>query len=51
MWETPPDLFEFGCDLFNFKPEIDFCATKHDKKCELYYGLNEKYNHDNSSLV
>ena len=43
IWETPPDLFEFGCDLYNFKPKIDVCATAQDKKCELFYGLNEKW--------
>ena len=43
LWETPPDLFEFGCDLFNFKPEIDLCATAKDTKCKTFFGLNEKW--------
>ena len=43
IWETPPDLFEFGCDLFNFKPEIDLCATAKDTKCKMFFGLNEKW--------
>jgi len=45
-WETPPDLFEFGCKLFNFHPEIDVCATAQDKKCELFIGedsLNKEW--------
>ena len=37
-------IFEFGCELFNFTPEIDVCATAQDKKCELFIGENEKYN-------
>jgi len=45
IWETPPDLFEFGCNLFNFKPEVDLCATAKDTKCKVFFGLNEKYNH------
>ena len=43
-WETPPDLFEFGCKLFNFHPEIDVCATAQNKKCELFLGENKKGN-------
>jgi len=49
IWETPPDLFEFGCELFNFRPEIDVCATAQDKKCELFIGedsLNKEWNRD-----
>ena len=40
IWETPPDLFEFGCNLFNFRPEIDVCATAQDTKCELFINKN-----------
>ena len=39
-WETPPHIFKFGCDLFNFTPEIDVCATAQDKKCEIFIGEN-----------
>jgi site-specific DNA-methyltransferase (adenine-specific) len=49
IWETPPDVFEFGCNLYNFKPEIDVCATAQDKKCELFIGedsLNKEWNRD-----
>ena len=49
IWETPPDLFEFGCNLFNFRPEIDVCATAQDKKCELFIGedsLNKEWKRD-----
>ena len=44
IWETPPHIFKFGCELFNFTPEIDVCATAQDKKCEIFYGENKKYN-------
>ena len=40
VWETPPHIFQFGCDLFNFTPEIDVCATAQDKKCELFIREN-----------
>ena len=40
IWETPPHIFKFGCELFNFTPEIDVCATAQDKKCELFIGEN-----------
>jgi len=40
IWETPPDVFEFGCNLFNFTPKIDVCATNQDKKCEFFIGEN-----------
>ena len=49
IWETPPDLFEFGCELFNFRPEIDVCATAQDKKCELFIkedSLNKEWERD-----
>ena len=49
LWETPPDLFEFGCNLFNFRPEIDVCATAQDKKSELFIGedsLNKEWKRD-----
>ena len=39
-WETPPHIFKFGCELFNFSPEIDVCANAQDKKCELFIGEN-----------
>ena len=48
-WETPPHIFKFGCELFNFHPEIDVCATAQDKKCELFIGedsLNKEWNRD-----
>ena len=46
QWETPPDLFQLGCELFNFTPEIDVCATAQDKKCEIFIGedsLNKEW--------
>ena len=35
-WETPPDLFEFGCDYFEFEPSMDLCATGFNKKCKIF---------------
>ena len=49
IWETPPHIFKFGCELFNFTPEIDVCATAQDKKCELFIGedsLNKEWKRD-----
>jgi len=46
IWETPPHIFKFGCELFNFTPEIDVCATAQDKKCEIFIGkdsLNKEW--------
>ena len=43
-WETPPHIFKLGCELFNFHPEIDVCANAQDKKCEVFYGENKKWN-------
>ena len=39
-WETPPDLFEFGCDYFDFEPSLDLCATGFNKKCKLFIKNN-----------
>ena len=36
QWETPPDLFQLGCDYFDFEPTLDLCATNFDKKCKLF---------------
>ena len=33
-WETPPDLFQMGCDYFDFEPSMDLCATGFNKKCK-----------------
>ena len=35
-WETPPDLFQLGCDYFYFEPTLDVCATAYNKKCHLF---------------
>ena len=39
-WETPPELFRMGCEIYQFHPELDVCATAQDKKCELFIGEN-----------
>ena len=44
IWETPPDVFEFGCKFFDFYPEVDVCATAQDTKCKVFYGENKKWN-------
>ena len=49
QWETPPDLFELGCDYFDFEPTLDLCATNFDKKCKLFikkYALDMDWNKD-----
>ena len=40
VWETPPYLFKMGCEIYQFHPELDVCATAQDKKCELFIGEN-----------
>ena len=43
QWETPPDLFQLGCDYFDFEPTLDLCATNFNKKCKLFiYFVSEK---------
>jgi len=39
-WETPPDLFQLGCDYFDFEPTLDVCATAYNKKCHLFIKEN-----------
>ena len=39
-WETPPDLFQMGCDYFDFEPSIDLCATGFNKKCKIFIKQN-----------
>ena len=40
IWETPPDVFEFGCKFFDFYPEVDVCATAQNTKCDLFLSEN-----------
>jgi len=35
-WETPPDLFQYGCDYFDFEPTLDLCATNYNKKTKYF---------------
>ena len=39
-WETPPDLFQMGCDYFDFEPSMDLCATGFNKKCKIFIKEN-----------
>ena len=42
-WETPKQMFEWLCRKYNFSPSLDVCATKENKKCVLYCGVNGLY--------
>ena len=49
QWETPPDLFQLGCDYFDFEPTLDLCATNFNKKCKLFiknYALDMDWDND-----
>jgi len=38
-WGTPDDLFDKLNDVFDFK--LDLCASKHNKKCDLFIGEDQ----------
>ena len=35
-WETPTDLLLMAQNYFDFEPTLDVCATKFNKKCNLF---------------
>jgi len=41
-WETPPNLFELACMVYRITPNLDVCATKNSKLCNLYFGPDHK---------
>ena len=48
-WETPPDLFQMGCDFYHIEPLLDVCATAQTSKCKWHYetdALQKPFNYD-----
>ena len=41
-YETPGPLFDSGCQVANFKPLLDVCATEKNTKCEKF--ISKKQN-------